>query len=89
MCVELTGQFVRADKNWQMRKKKNMRNRLRRFARSEEGAVSVDWVVMCASIVCFGCLAVATASDGTFGLADSISDAVSTQEVVDTTKVAR
>lgn len=58
-----------------------MRNLLHKFARDEAGVVSVDWIVMCGSVLCIGCLAVGTASDGTFGLADSIKDAVADTHV--------
>lgn len=54
-----------------------MKERKTSFIRDESGAISVDWVVLCAAVACLGCLAVLTASDATFGLADSIRSATS------------
>ncbi|MEM6578605.1 MAG: hypothetical protein AAF678_08940 [Pseudomonadota bacterium] len=59
-----------------------MREGLFSFYKDESGAVSVDWVVLSVSVICLGCLAVMTASDGTFGLADSISKATAETEVL-------
>lgn len=51
------------------------------FLNDEDGVVSVDWIVLAASVICLGCLAVGTASDGTFGLAESIASSVESQDV--------
>lgn len=58
-----------------------MREGITSFVKDESGAVSVDWIVLTFGVICLGCLAVMTASDGTFGLADSISNATAGTEV--------
>lgn len=44
---------------------------------ADESGLSTDWIVLTVSVFCLGCLAVATASDGTFGLADRVSTSTS------------
>ncbi|MEM6481429.1 MAG: hypothetical protein AAF922_14305 [Pseudomonadota bacterium] len=51
------------------------------FIKDESGAISADWIVLTFGVICLGCLAVVTASDGTFGLADSIRNATAGTEV--------
>ncbi len=58
-----------------------MLNHLRNFLNDDTGVVSVDWIVLGFSLICLGCLAVGTARDGTFGLADSIKTTVETKTV--------
>lgn len=60
------------------------------FAKDESGAISADWIVLTFGVICLGCLAVVTASDGTFGLADSIRNATAGTDVGSTvTKTER
>ncbi|MEM6375742.1 MAG: hypothetical protein AAF689_18610 [Pseudomonadota bacterium] len=54
-----------------------MRKFCQTFFEDESGAISVDWIVLTVGVVCLGCLAVLTAQDGTFGLADSIRNVTS------------
>ncbi len=54
---------------------------IKKFRKEEEGAVTVDWVVLTAAIVGLGVAAVATVSDGVDTLADSIKEGVSTKTV--------
>ncbi|MEM9844618.1 MAG: hypothetical protein AAF965_07440 [Pseudomonadota bacterium] len=58
-----------------------MREGVVSFLNDETGAVSVDWIVLSFGVICLGCLAVMTASDGTFGLAESIGRATAETEV--------
>lgn len=43
---------------------------LRSFRASEHGAVTVDWVVLCAAVVVLGATIVVSISTGTIDLAD-------------------
>ncbi len=43
------------------------------FKRDEDGAVTVDWVVLTAAIEGFGVTVLTSVSSGTTGLADNIS----------------
>lgn len=45
---------------------------LKRFARDESGAVTVDWVVLTAAVVALGAMATIAITDGTTNLSDSI-----------------
>ena len=54
---------------------------IKKFRKEEEGAVTVDWVVLTAAIVGLGVAAVATVSDGVDTLATSIKEGVSTKTV--------
>lgn len=51
-------------------------NPVSRFENCEEGAVTVDWVVLSAAIVIFGSVMIGIYKDGVFDVASSISDAV-------------
>ncbi|MFK7867686.1 MAG: Flp family type IVb pilin [Roseobacter sp.] len=57
-----------------------MRGLLRRFIPSEDGAVTVDWVVLTAAVVglCIGL--VATLNDETSGLSQRANGYISSQE---------
>ncbi len=57
-----------------------MPNPMRRFLTDEDGVVSVDWIVMAFGVICLASLAVGTAADGTFGLADSIANSVNERQ---------
>ncbi|MEM8775034.1 MAG: hypothetical protein AAGF53_08365 [Pseudomonadota bacterium] len=54
-------------------KDRSMIEQIKIFLKEERGAISADWVVLTVSIVCLSCLAIATASDATFGLAERVS----------------
>ncbi|MFN3209600.1 MAG: hypothetical protein ACE369_11500 [Roseovarius sp.] len=58
-----------------------MQPHLRSFLSDDSGVVSVDWIVLCFSVICLGCLTIGTARDGTFGLADTIGTSVETTKV--------
>ncbi|MEQ9694832.1 hypothetical protein [Shimia sp. SDUM112013] len=47
-----------------------MKRFLARFHRSEKGAVTVDWVVICAGIVALAILAITAIENGTLSLAN-------------------
>lgn len=47
---------------------------LRRFLKSERGAVTVDWVVLCAGIAMIGLVAVTSVGGGLKAPADSTGD---------------
>jgi Flp pilus assembly pilin Flp len=51
------------------------------FKRDEDGAVTVDWVVLTAAIVGLGIAVLASVSGGTTGLADKISGELATMNV--------
>lgn len=54
---------------------------LKKFATSEDGAVTVDWVVLTAAVVGLGVGAIQTVGGGTEALGQSVSSAVSTTTV--------
>lgn len=58
-----------------------MLDHLKQFFCNDCGAVSVDWIVLAFGLICFGCLTVGTARDGTFGLADSIATSIETKKL--------
>ena len=47
--------------------------KLRLYLASDEGAVTVDWVVLCAAIVGMAALIAAAMEDGALGLADLVA----------------
>jgi len=51
-----------------------------RFNRDEDGAVTVDWVVLTAAIVGLGIAVLASVRGGTVSLADKISSNLAAQE---------
>jgi Flp pilus assembly pilin Flp len=51
------------------------------FARDEDGAVTVDWVVLTAAIVGLGIAVLASVSQGTNSLATKISSSLAAQTV--------
>ena len=51
------------------------------FKRDEDGAVTVDWVVLTAAIVGLGIAVLTSVSGGTTGLADKISSNLAAQTV--------
>ncbi|RBI76961.1 hypothetical protein DQW77_02920 [Roseovarius sp. TE539] len=58
-----------------------MINFIKNFRNDEDGAVTVDWVVLTAAIVGLGVAAVSTVEGGVDGLASSISSGVSDETV--------
>ncbi|MEM1234450.1 MAG: hypothetical protein AAGH70_10010 [Pseudomonadota bacterium] len=60
---------------------KTMMNLLNKFRRDEDGAVTVDWVVLTAAIVGLGIAILATVSNGVGDLADAIDSELSTMTI--------
>lgn len=58
-----------------------MKRLLKLRLRDEDGAVTVDWVVLTAAVVGLGVAAIAAARTGTTTLASSISTGVGTSQV--------
>lgn len=54
---------------------------IKKFRKDEEGAVTVDWVVLTAAVVGLGVAGVSTVSGGVNTLASSISTGVGTKTV--------
>ena len=54
---------------------------IKNFRKSEEGAVSVDWVVLTAAIVGLGIAVLSTVSGGIDSLATKISSGVADESV--------
>jgi len=54
---------------------------MQNFKRDEDGAVTVDWVVLTAAIVGLGIAVLASVSGGTTSLADKISSNLAAQTV--------
>ena len=54
---------------------------VKNFAHDEDGAVTVDWVVLTAAIVGLGIAVLASVSSGTTSLADKISSNLSAQTI--------
>lgn len=59
----------------------SMKIDLCRFTRNEEGAVTVDWVVLTAAIVGLGLAVLAAVGDGSMTLADKLGLLLSQTEV--------
>ena len=55
--------------------------KLKNFKRDEDGAVTVDWVVLTAAIVGLGIAVLTSVSGGTNALANKISSNLSSQTV--------
>lgn len=54
---------------------------IKNFRKDDEGAVTVDWVVLTAAVVGLGVAGVATVQGGVDGLAGAISSGVAGQQV--------
>ncbi|MEL7092621.1 MAG: hypothetical protein AAFN94_12885 [Pseudomonadota bacterium] len=54
-----------------------MKRILERFARDQSGAVTVDWVVLCAGIVALAVAIVAAMQSGALDLSTGVSDYLS------------
>ena len=57
--------------------------RLKDFFRAEDGAVTVDWVVLTAAVVALGVAAGAAMTSGTTGLSDDIWEYMDSLELFD------
>lgn len=51
---------------------------IRRFMRAEDGAVTVDWVVLTAAVIGLGIAAFASVGAGVMGVADNIAHVMGT-----------
>lgn len=58
-----------------------MQKFLNRFRRDEDGAVTVDWVVLTAAIVGLGIAVMSTVGNGTTALGETISNELSTMGI--------
>ena len=56
-------------------------NLIKTFTRDEDGAVTVDWVVLTAAIVGLGIAVLSSVSGGTTSLADKISGELADMEL--------
>ena len=61
-------------------------NLIKTFSRDEDGAVTVDWVVLTAAIVGLGIAVLTSVQGGTQSLADKISGELNDMEVTDYTE---
>ena len=59
-----------------------MLNFIKNFSRDEDGAVTVDWVVLTAAIVGLGIAVMTSVGGGTTALGDKISSQLSAQSIV-------
>ncbi|RYG92921.1 hypothetical protein EU803_02105 [Loktanella sp. IMCC34160] len=59
-----------------------MLNFIKNFRRDEDGAVTVDWVVLTAAIVGLGIAVLTSVGQGTTALGDRISSQLSAQSLV-------
>ena len=59
-----------------------MLNFIKNFRADEDGAVTVDWVVLTAAIVGLGIAVMSTVGNGTTALGDTISAQLSAQTIV-------
>ncbi|MBV7409249.1 Flp family type IVb pilin [Maritimibacter sp. DP1N21-5] len=57
-------------------------NFIKRFNKDEDGAVTVDWVVLTAAIVGLGIAVLTSVSGGTTSLADKISSNLSAMTIM-------
>jgi len=57
-------------------------NLIKTFGRDEDGAVTVDWVVLTAAIVGLGIAVLTSVSGGTTSLADKISAELGTMSIM-------
>ena len=61
-----------------------MTNLIKNFAKSEPGAVTVDWVVLTAAIVGLGLAVMAVVSDGVGNLSQDIDNQLTGQAIATT-----
>lgn len=50
------------------------------FAKDTSGAITVDWVVLCAGVVALAAIAVTSISTGSEDLSDNVGTYITTQE---------
>lgn len=62
---------------------RNIWSNVAQFWQDEDGAVTVDWVVLTAAIVGLGIATIAAVSDGSLTLSGAISTAVAEAELLD------
>ena len=60
----------------------NFMNIVKRFKKDEDGAVTVDWVVLTAAIVGLGIAVLTSVSGGTTSLADKVSSSLSAMTIM-------
>ncbi|PHQ84156.1 MAG: hypothetical protein COB65_06225 [Thalassobium sp.] len=60
-----------------------MLNFIKNFRNDEDGAVTVDWVVLTAAIVGLGIAVLTSVGNGTTALGDKISSQLTAQTIVD------
>jgi len=60
-----------------------MLNRIQNFSNREDGAVTVDWVVLTAAVVALGVAAAAALTTGTTELSDGIWDYMASLDLFD------
>ena len=60
-----------------------MLNFIKNFRTDEDGAVTVDWVVLTAAIVGLGIAVLTSVGNGTTALGDKISSQLTAQTIVD------
>ena len=58
-----------------------MLKRFENYLKDEDGAVTVDWVVLTAAVVGLGVAAVSTVEGGVTSLASEIANAISTKSI--------
>jgi hypothetical protein len=54
-----------------------MKNRRDEFVNNDEGAVTVDWVVLCAAVVALGALATTQLTDSAVSVGNTIAGSIS------------
>jgi len=74
---EFAGQGARSD----LEAKMSFLSLLKRFAREERAAVTVDWVVLTASVLGLWLLAMNATSEGTVSISQKISSHIGSQTV--------
>lgn len=57
-----------------------MKKHLKKFAQDTSGAITVDWVVLCAGVVALAAVAVTSISTGSEELSDNVGVYITTQD---------
>lgn len=57
-----------------------MKKHLKKFERDTSGAITVDWVVLCAGVVALAAVAVTSISTGSEELSDNVGVYITTQD---------
>lgn len=58
-----------------------MLNKFKNYMKAEDGAVTVDWVVLTAAVVALAVIAIATISGGTGSVGTNVGDYLTAREV--------